>query len=408
MDKIKKSATLLVIMSPCYLQSPWCARERESFLSLVHDRIAKGCVFVVETRQVGHCGYPDAFGDLVPVEFWVDDPESGTDRPLGVPDLNENLYYKRLCHLSYLVKDQMERLKKESTSVPALGPPAIAAGATVFVARATEDLEDHEDELRSYLTQLGIAVLPQTRYPQTNAEAFETAMVKDLNKCKLYAQLLSASRGRELDFLVGKRHPWFQHDVAKKAGKTIFLWRDQSLDPHSVKDPDHLSLLESARACGIEEFKHAVADEARRVPRPTPPLSAHVMVFVDAHPKDRDLAKYIGKELVKSGIECFYPLERGTSKMVREYMEQALSNCDGLLLVYGSTGAEWITSQLMLNHKAFARRKQEHALKALAVFEGPPPDKGEICADIPELTTLNCRNGIDPSVLRVFAESLKR
>jgi len=105
MDKIKKSATLLVVMSPCYLQSDWCKREREGFLSLVHDRVAEGCVFVIEARQVSHSKYPDALRDLVPVYFWVEDPDSGTDRPLGVPNPNEKQYYDRICKLSYLIKE---------------------------------------------------------------------------------------------------------------------------------------------------------------------------------------------------------------------------------------------------------------------------------------------------------------
>jgi len=405
MEKIKKSATLLVVMSPCYLQSEWCKREREGFLSLVDDRVAEGCVFVVEARQVSHSDYPDVFHDLVPLAFWVEDPESRTDRPLGMPNPNEEQYYTRICRLSYLIKEQMERLRSRSTPVGALAPTASNGGATVFIARATEDLEDREDELRSYLMQLGIAVLPQTRYPQTNAEAFEAAMLEDLRKSKLYVQLLSASRGRELDFLPGKRHPCLQHDIAQKAGKPIFLWRDRSLDLHSVKDPDHLGLLESARACGIEEFKRAVADEARKQPPPPRP-SANVMVFVNADRRDRDLAKQIGAELKKKGVECFYPLECGTAEEVRKDWEDTLRDCDGVLLIYGTAGADWIRWQLRQSTKII--RLREHPLKGLAVLEGPPPDKSDLGADIPDLITLDCRKGIDLSILQNFAESLLR
>lgn len=405
MDKIKKSATLLVIMSPSYLQSEWCKRERERFLSLVDDRVAEGCVFVVEARQVSHNDYPDAFHDLVPVMFWVEDPESRTDRPLGMPNPNEEQYYTRICRLSYLIKEQMERLKSQPTSTVTLAPTANIGGATVLIARATEDLEDREDELRSYLMQLGITVLPQTRYPQTSAEAFETAMLEDLRKSKFYVQLLSASRGRELDYLPGKRHPCFQHDIAKKAGKPMFLWRDRSLDLDSVKDPDHHSLLESARACGIEEFKRTVADEARKQPPPPRP-AANVMVFVNADRRDRDLAKQIGAELKKKGVDCFYPLECGTPEEVRKDWEDTLRDCDGVLLIYGSAGADWIRWQLRQSTKII--RLREHPLKGLAVLEGPPPEKGELGADIPDLITLDCRKGIDLSILQNFAESLVR
>ena len=405
-DKIKRSATLLVIMSPCYLQSDWCKREREQFLSLVSDRVADGCVFVVEAREVGHSEYPKALSDLVPVVFWVQDPESRTDRPLGMPNPNEEQYYARICRISYLIKEQLERLKSHPTSSTMPAAPVSAGGATVFVARATEDLEDREDELRSYLTQLGITVLPQSRYPQTSAETFETGMLKDLSQSKLYSQLLSTSRGRELDFLPGKRHPCFQYEIARKAGKTVFLWRDRNLDITSVKDPDHLNLLDSARACGIEEFKRAVSDEALKQPPPPPPVSANVMVFVNADRRDRDLAKRIGAELKKKGVDCFHPLESGTPEEIRKDLEGNLRDCDGVLLVYGDAGADWIRTQLRQSNKVI--RLRDHPLKGLAVLEGPPPEKTDLGADIPDLITLDCRKGIDLSILQSFAESLAR
>src|SRR5262245_32100122 len=209
-DKINRSAILLVVMSPSYLQSDWCQREREAFLSLVRNRVAQGCVFVVEAREVHSTNYPSEFGDLVPVKFWVMDPDSDTDRPLGVPSPDEERYYKRLLKLSHLVKNQIELLANKQVLrqeiVDIQAPPT---GETVFVARSTEDLEDREDEVRTYLSQFGIGVLPQTLYSQTDPAAFEAAMLKDLNSCKLYVQLLSGTKGRELNFLPRKRHPCF-------------------------------------------------------------------------------------------------------------------------------------------------------------------------------------------------------
>ena len=39
LDAVKHSATLVVILSPTYLKSPWCRREREGFLQMVAQRI---------------------------------------------------------------------------------------------------------------------------------------------------------------------------------------------------------------------------------------------------------------------------------------------------------------------------------------------------------------------------------
>jgi len=407
MEKIKRSAMLLVVMSPSYLQSEWCGRERDQFLGLVKDRVAEGCVFLAEARQVSstEARYPGAFRDLMPVKFWTDDPDSQTDRPLGVPDPDEPQYAKRIFHLSQLIKTQLDGMVGRQAAPTVATTPAIEAG-TVFVARATEDLEDQEEELRSYLGQLRIAVLPKTRYPQTGGDAYEKAMLDDLASCKVYAQLLSASRGRELDFAACKRYPCLQHEIAKKSAKPRLLWRDRGLDLASVKDPDHRSLLQAAQASSFEDFKRAVVDGARKPPPPPPRPCANVMVFVSADSGDRNLARQVGKELAMRGVECFYALESGTPDAVRKDMENFLQSCDGVLLIYGSTAPDWVRYQYLFNRKISAQR--DHPLRTLAVFQGPPPEKGDIAADIPNLRILDCRDGLDPSKLDEFASSLQR
>src|SRR4051812_23241376 len=40
MQAIRRSATLLIVMSPSYLASEWCAKERNTFLNLARDCVA--------------------------------------------------------------------------------------------------------------------------------------------------------------------------------------------------------------------------------------------------------------------------------------------------------------------------------------------------------------------------------
>src|SRR4051812_47228618 len=54
LTRVRRSALLVVIMSPSYLNSEWCRRERETFLALVKDRVADGSVFLVHARRVPH------------------------------------------------------------------------------------------------------------------------------------------------------------------------------------------------------------------------------------------------------------------------------------------------------------------------------------------------------------------
>jgi nucleotide-binding universal stress UspA family protein len=404
---IQQSATLLVIMSPGYLNSEWCAKERTAFLNLIGDRVAAGRVFVAFARNVDRSQVPKEFGDLVGFQFWIDDRDACTDRPLGMPDSTEKAYISKVLQLSHDLGAQLSQLRSSAGHdvKPNLPAPQPSDGPYVFVARTTDDLDEREDELKGYLSQAKINVLPQTWYPQTDRSAFEAAMRRDLERCKVFAQLLSTSRGKELGFLPISRPPRLQYDIAMAVATPVRQWRDRALDLDAVKDPDHRALLESAQASGFEEFKRAVLDEAVRVPETVRTASANVMVFVNAESADRQLAEAVGKALMEHDVECYWPLASGSPEAVRRDLEENLGSCDGVLLIYGASGADWIRNQLRQGRKIISQRTRP--LAALAVYEGPPTAKEDLSVAIPNLIRLDCRNGFAADAIKPFIQSLR-
>jgi hypothetical protein len=408
LSAVRRSALLMVVMSPSYLHSEWCKRERHAFLATVQSRVESGSVFVVHARQVERKDIPSEFGDLLGYPFWMRDSDVGADRPLGIPNPLEPKFINKIFGLSHSLGEQLRRARDtspasyRSRSVSSHPP----TGSPVFVARSTEDLEDREDELKSYLSQAGIATLPQTWYPQTEERAFERAMIEDLEKCKLFVQLLSASRGRELPFSSRPRLPRRQADIAARADKPLLQWRDRAIDLTSVDDADHRSLLEGARADGIEDFKRAVAEAAKKDSPPERTRAASVMVFLNANGQDRALARQVGDALRQLRVECAWPMENGSPDAVRKDFEDNLRTCDGLLLVYGSAGASWVRNQLRQGRKILSQRDEPPS--ALAIFEGPPPEKTELAVPMPDWVTLDCRGGLDNRVLQQFVQDLRR
>ena len=49
---------------------------------------------------------------------------------------------------------------------------------------------------------------------------------------------------------------------------------------------------------------------------------------------------------------------------------------------------------------------RERALQAWAVYEGPPPEKGDLAFQIPNLKVINCRQGFDAASLDDFVAGL--
>jgi hypothetical protein len=439
---IESSATLLVVMSPAYLNSKWCQRERNAFLSIVKDRIRDGSVFIVHAREIEPGTIPDEFCDLIGFPFWTKDPEVGAERPLGMPDPNEAAFVKKIYGLSHDLKKQLNKLHAKygtsgsapppfssapppfSSAPPPTGskapsavprprvsavsptPPPPPPRQPVYVARSTEDLEEREDELKAYLDQSGFEVLPANRYPQSSADDFEQAMLAELQRCQLFLQLLSTSRGRELDFAPGRRLPQLQNEIAARRGIKRMQWCERGIDLSAIHDLQHKALLESARACGIEEFKRvavAAANEPLATSKPPPPR-AGLALFLNADMADRALAAKVSEAFATIGVDCFMPLTEGKPEEIRLDLEHNMTECDGLVLVYGAANPQWVRSQLLQGRKILSTRARP--LAGLAILEGPPPEKQGLALAASRLGLLNCREGIDLGVLRRFVQEL--
>jgi TIR domain len=408
---VRESALLLVVMSPSYLSSTWCARERNTFLELANDRVAEGRIFIVNYLDAALELRPREFGDLTGFPFWIVDRAFGATRPLGESDPTESEFVGRLYALSQHIANELRRLAAVQYGSARVIEGAKASGRHgVLVARATDDLEEREQELRNHLLQAGLATPPRRLYIQANEQEFEAAVIADLQPCKVFVQLLSAARGPEMAFEDQRRLPGRLFDIARRASVKIMRWRDCGVDLSSVTDPAHRALLEGAIACPIEEFKRLVVDEARRVPAPSRPRPAKVIVFVDTDPGDRELARAVGEVLAREGVRCYFPLDSGTPEQIRKDVEANLQDCDGVLVVYGTSEVDSVRTKLRYDGKIMGQREAPPA--TLAVFEGPPADADKLkrlLANMmdPDVMVIDSADGVSPERLQPFIARLR-
>jgi hypothetical protein len=409
LQAVRGSALLLVVMSPSYLSSTWCARERNAFLELTNDRVGEGRVFIVDYLDAPRDVRPREFGDLVGFPFWIVDRAYGATRPLGETDPSEAEFVGRLYALSQHIANELRRLaavEYESKRRETLQPEPRSG---VLVARATDDLEEREQELRNHLLQAGLHAPPRRLYIQATEQEFETAVVTDLQQCKLFVQLLSSARGPEMAF-GGSRLPGRLFNVARRSGAKIMQWRDRDLDLASVTDPAHRALLEGAIACPIEEFKRLVVDEVHRTQLPPRPRPAKVIVFVDTDPGDRELARAVGDVLTREGVRCYFPLDTGTPEQIRKDVEANLRDCDGVLIVYGTSELDSVRTKLRYDGKIISQRESPPA--TLAVFEGPPGDADKLKGLLanmmdPDVMVIDSSDGVSPDRLQPFVARLR-
>ncbi len=393
MAALQDTRVLVVIVSQAYLESEWCTREREAFMQLVADKTNAGYrVFGILYDDLKEGDLPRELRNLLGWRFWTADGEGSSPRPLGrYPRVDEDQYYKQMNDLAAQMAKELKQLVSSGGSVPPR-----PKGPAVFLADVTDDLLRRQDEIRRFLNQAGIDVLPQPQvwYPQDDPDALEQAMLADLRRAKVFVQLLSDNAGKRPPFLP-QGYPVFRAQVARRAGLPRLCWRSPDLDPAAIEDADLRALLEGeAQASGFEEFKQAIVTEARREPKPAPTRQQDArFVFVNADLPDRPIAAQLRDALRASGLGCALPLAQGSPEEVRQDLEESLRQCDGILFLYGDTTAGWLRTQQRYALKVTAGR----ATPVAAICVMPPHCEQPVDLDpiLPGVIQLDLCRGLD-------------
>ena len=172
----------------------------------------------------------------------------------------------------------------------------------VFLAEATPDLDDLRDNIRRYLTQANIRVLPETYYDRT-PNAFRTAMEADLDQSLVFVQLLGLHVWPKTSDLP-KGYEGLQLDVAEEKGIPILRWHDPELDVASARDQALLARAE-VMVMPFEEFKREIVNQVRKR-QAEQKLSAiagnGAYVLVNANSRDEQVAQMLLQVLDQQGI----------------------------------------------------------------------------------------------------------
>jgi TIR domain len=419
LDALKGSATLVLVLSPGYLKSPWCQREKNAFYDLLRSKNRSiNSVFVVHRDRVERESCPEEIRDLLGFRFWEERGKGKEPRIAGepVPQPTDLLYWDELSDLAGKLSHALEQLRGSAPIEPSSGlvPPrdpseAPAKRPKVFLAEVSDDLYKARKKLLGALEQAGAEVFPKSPYPLTIVE-YEQALGRDLGGCSLFVQLLSDLPGRELHGST-KTIVTAQLELAKLLNKTILQWRDRELDLNEVEEDSQRQILEgpSVMAISLEELQYEVLHKT--FPKPAReshapgPTTGDALVFVQSDAIDQALVKEICEVLEREQIGWVIPSETESPERVRHEFEDLLLGCDALMLIYGQSPGGWVRQQLMNCRKL--QHKRETPLRALAVFEGPPPNKGELGISLPRLRKLICHQGLDASRLIEFIEAVR-
>ncbi len=313
-ETVRASAILVVMLSPGYVSSDWCRRERTAFLEAVRAR-GDAPVLVIAKEPMADDTLPTELRDRKRFPFYGGRENITFGHPLPNPDNPAHAsFYLKILELSRAIAEVLTKMAPvtppqslpeaglpDHPQEPLLRPQILGSpnflGRRVFLAETTDDLEEQRDGVRAFLDQSGIEVLPAAGvYYSSQAAAFREAVEKDLRASEAFVQLLSTSRGkRPLD--VPQGYPNLQWELATGiAGRSlpVLQWCSPTLDTSAVKD-EHLGALlrcPTVRAESLVDFERAIL-AALAPPKADPLVLSPSLVCVNVDNSDRQLAEQI-------------------------------------------------------------------------------------------------------------------
>jgi hypothetical protein len=403
-----ESASIVVIASPAYLRSDWCNRERNSFFQVLGRRQAasSGAVFLVSIEPIDQARLPVDLRDFRGYEFYRSLEDGRTTRPLRTEFASDKeTYYNRLSQLVQNITDHLNSLETRAQTAP---PPQ---GPSVLLMEVTDDLVQRRADLKDYLEQLGVTVLPGKRYSRDDMALHRAQMLADLQRSRACVQILGPLTGDRSDHPRGMA--WLRYESVRDAGGAApFLqWRDPDLDLAAVTDPDARALIEPprVRTDRFPDFRRSVADLVLKPPPPQRPPPSVPSVFVNSDLLDRGLGSGVAQWLETQGFMVLEPPQATAD--AREEWETNVRYCDSLLLVYGRTKPAWVKTQILLSNKV----SREAPLKLLGICVGPPQtepvrDKTEdLSLRYAGIHYVRNENSLEPDPMEMqrFAEKLR-
>jgi hypothetical protein len=421
-EQLRTSMALVSVLSPGYIRSEWCRKELEEFCKAVHDQgvvapVDKARIFKVLKTPVPLHQLPEQLQSLLGYEFFKVDPETGRVRELDEifgDDAERDFFLK----LDDLVHDLCELIEEGSGSGSGAEAPAPAKG-TVFLAETTSDLRDERDAIRRDLQQHGYLVLPARALSLLSAPEVASAIRDDLSRCRLSVHLIGRNFSLVPEGGVESLQE-VQNDVAIERGHQPGLFSRLVWIPRNLKvaDDRQQQVLERLRMdqrlqdnsdlleTSFEDLRTAIFSALEGKPKPPPPrVSTSIQIYLLYDSRDVDAAAPWADFLFKD-FEVIQPVFTGDEADLRQYHEENLRSCDGVLILYGAGNEPWLRRKLAELQKSagYGRTK---AMPEVAICLIPPqtPEKARFRTH--RALVIPQWDGLSPEPLRPFVDALK-
>ncbi len=433
-DQFPKTALLISVLTPRYVQSEWCTKEVKEFCQvaertggLIIDN--KSRVFkVIKTPVESERALPDALQRTLGYEFYT---LTDDDVPLELdPAYGQELaqrYNMKVAKLAWDVAQLVNRLRTES----AAEHPEDAASAEkpcVYLAECSYDQRDAREGIESELRLHGYTVLPSEQLPKDES-AYREAVTGLLERSALSIHLIGASGGVVLDGPNRKPVVELQNELAidrSRAGAfSRVIWLPGDTEPEHQDHQRFLNALHEdataqfAAELVTEDFEYmkgvvhatlkrlAEADAKEDDPS-TGDVSALKLVYIICDQRDRKATLPLRKLLMKQGFEVAIPVFEGDAGQVRQANHDVMVRCHAAIIFYGAGDEAWKRTVETDLQKINGYRADTPLTVCYTFLAAPLTDDKEELIELEEPRLINGIHELSETAIQELAYTMKR
>jgi hypothetical protein len=369
-EQLQRVAVLVTVVSPRYVKSEWTRRELVEFWKAAeaqggvkfHD---KARIFKVLKTPIPRQMDPPELQPLLGYEFFHVDTETGRVRELdeifGLQAQKD--FWMKLDDLAHDIAALLEVLQGES--LEALQGVQATRKEAVFLAETTADLKEQREAIRRDLQQHGYTVLPARGLPLVASE-MKASLEEDLAQCRMSIHPIGKNYGlvpegsnvslleiqNELAIERGKRGGfvrllWIPAGLQVEDDRQAKVIQQFRMDPRMQVGADLLETffedLETVIHDRLREERPKIAQQESK--RETEDGSRG-QIYLIYDQRDSAIATQYADALFDQGFEILHPTFEGDEAEVRQWHEENLRVCNGVLIFFGSTNEGWVRRKL--------------------------------------------------------------
>ncbi len=431
-DQFAQTAVLVSVLTPRYLNSEWCNKEVAEFCKRAEEngglvvnnkaRIFKVLKAPVDTQET----LPQVVRAVLGYEFFTIEDGTPLELDSAYGEKFAQDYNRKVGKLAW---DVSQLLKTLETGIGGNGhDEKDTAKPTVYLAECSYDRKQAREILEGELRRHGNAVLPDQGLPREE-EAYVAAVEGLLKRCQLSIHLVGQAYGGVPDGPSQKSVVVLQNELAAKRSKSDALkrviWVPEGTQSQQAQQQAFIDLLhQDAEAqwgadlvtADIEGLKTSIHEILRKLEKPESKLpdeqaaaaDQKKLIYLICSEKDRKATVPLRKFCRGLGFEVAIPAFEGDAAAVREAHQQAMSNCEAVILFYGAGDEAWkrtIDNELK---KMPGYRSGKPLLASYTFLADPKSTDKEDLIDMEEPNLINGLGNFSEAMMTGFVQALNR